>query len=218
MWNLPCSNKATCCSRTICPVVCAHSWPMIQKRRTNWKAITTQIEQILYWCRIPDNGWSRTVLHDKRHWRILTISRVTGLSWVHYSKRLKNIWSERLDSREHQNWTRIESHNLHATSKVNMEWEWELSVWTETILTGGSKFLMACISWSRNWATTRRTTASSRKPLRCSSKILRWKRMYLLLRADQRAKAKPWRRIPACSSTRNVPIGERTWTDIEVEN
>ena len=40
-------------------------------------------------------------------------------------------------------------------------------------------------SWSR---TTRRTTTTSRKLLRWISKNLRWKRMYLLLRADQRSK------------------------------
>ena len=39
--------------------------------------------------------------------------------------------------------------------------------------------------------------------------------MYLLLRADQKPKAKPRRRISASSSTRTLPIGERTWTDIE---
>ena len=33
-----------------------------------------------------------------------------------------------------------------------------------------------------------------------------------------KAKAKPRRRTLACSSTRTVPIGERTWTDIESEN
>ena len=26
-----------------------------------------RVIKILYWCRIPDNGWCRTVLHDKRH-------------------------------------------------------------------------------------------------------------------------------------------------------
>ena len=46
---------------------------------------------------------------------------------------------------------------------------------------------MAFICSSRTWA-TRRTTTTSRKLLRCSSKILRWKQMYLLLRADQRLK------------------------------
>ena len=39
--------------------------------------------------------------------------------------------------------------------------------------------------------------------------------MYLLLRADQKAKAKPRRRTSASSSTKTVPLGERTWTDIE---
>ena len=33
-----------------------------------------------------------------------------------------------------------------------------------------------------------------------------------------KAKAKPRRRTQAYSSTRTVPIGERTWTDIELEN
>ena len=33
-----------------------------------------------------------------------------------------------------------------------------------------------------------------------------------------KAKAKPQRRTPACSSTRTVPISERSWTDIEPEN
>ena len=31
-------------------------------------------------------------------------------------------------------------------------------------------------------------------------------------------KAKPRRRTPVCSSTSTVPIGEKTWTDIEPEN
>ena len=33
-----------------------------------------------------------------------------------------------------------------------------------------------------------------------------------------KAKAKPRRRTPACSSTRSVPISERFWTDIEPED
>ena len=31
-------------------------------------------------------------------------------------------------------------------------------------------------------------------------------------------KAKPRRRTPVCSSTRTVPIGERTWTDVEPQD
>ena len=65
---------------------------------------------------------------------------------------------------------------------VNMEWKSELSLWTKTILTHGSEFLMAWISWSQSW------TTMSRKPQKCSSKTLRWNRMHVLLRADRRLK------------------------------
>ena len=85
----------------------------VKIKRTKWKVITTrQSEQNLYWCRIPDHSWSRTVFHDERHWRILTMHRFSGLSWVHSAKRRKFIWTKRLDSREHQDWTRIGSYNL----------------------------------------------------------------------------------------------------------
>ena len=36
----------------------------------------------------------------------------------------------------------------------------------------------------------------------------------MILHAEQKAKAKPQGRNSANSSTRTVPIGERTWTDI----
>ena len=49
----------------------------------------------------------------------------------------------------------------------------ELCLWTKTMLTRGSEFLMTWISWSRTWA-TQRTTTTSRKPLRWSRKNLRW--------------------------------------------
>ena len=40
----------------------------------------------------------------------------------------------------------------------------------------------------------------------------------LAFASRSKAKAKPRRRTSACSSTRTVPIGERTWTDIEPED
>ena len=40
----------------------------------------------------------------------------------------------------------------------------------------------------------------------------------LAFASRSKAKAKPRRRTPACSSTRIVPINERSWTDIEPEN
>ena len=40
----------------------------------------------------------------------------------------------------------------------------------------------------------------------------------LAFASRSKAEAKPRRRTPACSSTRTVPIGERTWTDAEPED
>ena len=71
---------------------------------------------------------------------------------------------------------------------------------------------MAWISWSRLWA-TRRTTTTSRKLLRWSSKISRWRRMYLLLRADKRPKQNHEDGLLSA----HLPICERSWTDIEPE-
>ena len=39
----------------------------------------------------------------------------------------------------------------------------------------------------------------------------------LAFASQSKAKAKPRRRTSACSSTRTVPICERSWTDIEPE-
>ena len=53
------------------------------------------------------------------------------------------------------------------------------------------------------------------KFLKNSSKKMRYNWMRKILHADQRQKTKPQRREPAGSSSRAVPIGKRTWIDIE---
>ena len=45
---------------------------------------------------------------------------------------------------------------------VSTEWKSESCPWTRTILTLGSEFLMNQTSWSRTWATTKRTTPTNR--------------------------------------------------------
>ena len=76
---------------------------------TSGKASTTRsIVKDLYRCRIPENSWSRTVLHDKTYWRVC---RASDMSWVYVTTRRQINWTKRLDSREHPNWTRIGSHN-----------------------------------------------------------------------------------------------------------
>ena len=65
------------------------------------------------------------VVDDKRYCIIDTVHRCSGLSWVHFAKRWRNVWTERLDQREHQNWARIGSYNLFAC-KVNLKLRSEL--------------------------------------------------------------------------------------------
>ena len=50
-----------------------------------------RLSEFLYGCRIPDCCWSRTVFHDERHWRILTIHRCSGLSWIHTLPGIRGI-------------------------------------------------------------------------------------------------------------------------------
>ena len=73
------------------------------------------------------NSWSRTVFHDRSYWRVLTICRASDMSWVYASTRRQFNWPERLDSREHQNSTRVGSHNQ-LLARKNMEWKLELNL------------------------------------------------------------------------------------------
>ena len=51
-----------------------------------------------------------------------------------------------------------------------MEWTSGLSLWTKTILTRGSEFLMAWTSWSQTWS-TKSTTTTSRRTLQRRRKV-----------------------------------------------
>ena len=84
-----------------------HLRPRILYKKIYCERLSQQnrVIKFLNWCRIPDNGWCRTVLHYTRHWRILTIYWISGLSWVHFAKRWKIIWKSQP-----------------VPCKVNMEW------------------------------------------------------------------------------------------------
>ena len=75
---------------------------------------------------------------------------------------------------------------------------------------------MTWIRWSQTW-TTRIKTTTSRKPQRCSSKTLRWKRMYLLLRADRRLKQNHKDVFLPAHPQKLFLIGKRIWVDIELQ-
>ena len=125
------------------------------------------------------------------------------MSWIFFTTRWKINLTERLDSREHQNWTRIGSHN-----QLPARWKFELNLWTKTNLTRGSEFLMAWTNWSQTWS-TKSTTTTSKTPLQR-------RRKYLLLQGDQRLKQnREDLPLTTCSSSRTVHILERKWVHIE---
>ena len=131
-----CEKYSACQARTVRPVLAGQSDPLFEPARLlmttptpstevpaqeillqKYKERVERLQQqdrLIKFCtdaRFLKNSWSRTVLHDKGHWRVLTIHRISGMSWVHFATRWKINWPERLDSREHQNWARVRSHN-----------------------------------------------------------------------------------------------------------
>ena len=148
--------------------------------RTSGKAVTTEpCDQNLYWCRLLDKSWSRTVLDVKGHWRVLTIYRISGLSWVHFFKRDEK-------SSDPKGWirgpTKIGPVLEGTICCLHGKKELRSCPWTQTILNTGSEFLMAQTSWSRIW------TTMSRKSQKISSKNMRKNWMQKILHADRRRK------------------------------
>ena len=128
-----CDEYRICQTRTVKPVLAGQSDPLfppanlmvmtprpsteipaqenlLQKYEERVERLPQQ-ERVIKIC--IDAGFLTTVavLHDKRHWRVLTIYRTSGMSWVNFATRWKINWPERLDSREDQNWTRVRNHN-----------------------------------------------------------------------------------------------------------
>ena len=192
---------------------CTKRFFIAKIKRTNWKVITTrQIEQILYWCRIPDYSWSRTVFHDERHWRILTIHRFSGFSWVHFAKRRRFIWTKRLDQREHQNLARIGSYNLLPTGKFGVE------IRVKSVNKDNSHSWVRISHGLKKLVTNLNNKDQDDNEQETSE--MQFEEYALKLTAGDfasrsKGKAKPQRRDSASSSTRTIPIGERTWTDVE---
>ena len=71
-----------------------------------------------------------------------------------------------------------------------MEWKLELNLWTKTILTRGSEFLMDWISWSQTWSTKKYDD-------------------------NEQETSETKTEVFACSSSRTVPIIRRILIDIE---
>ena len=65
---------------------------------------------------------------------------------------------------------------------------------------------------------TKSTTTTSRETSETKTEVFALKTEVLAFASRSKTKAKPQRRISANSSTKTIPIGERTWTDIEPQD
>ena len=182
--------------------------------KNEWDSLftTKSCHLIVYWCRFLDNGWRRTVLHDRRHWRILTIYRTSGLSWVHFATRWKIIWTERLDSTEHQNWTRIGSYNLVAF-KVNMEWKSEFESGNEDTSHSCVRISHGLNKLVTDLSNNKENDNNEQETSEMQFEDFALKTNVLAFASRSKAEAKPQRRTAASSSAETVPIGERKKMD-----
>ena len=162
--------------------------------------------------RIPGHSWSRTVFHDERHWRIYTIHRFSGLSWVHFAKRWKIIWPERLDQREHQNWTALEVTTSYLQGKYGVE------IRIESVNKDNSHSWVR-ISHGLNKLVTdlnnKEDDDNEQETSEMQFEDFALKTNVLAFASRSKAKATPRRRTSASSSTRTAPVCERSWTDVE---
>ena len=123
MQILPCENRETCFGVTIWPIVCAHKcdeniytfdqWSCASPR-TSGQAVTTKIVWLNFV--MMQDCWQR-LMSDSTAW-------VTCRGYT-LPRDEKIIWPEKLDSREHQNWARIGSHNQLPTRLIwSGNWNW----------------------------------------------------------------------------------------------
>ena len=153
--------------------------------KTNWSNFVLMQDS---WPQLKSDSISRRkTLHNSHN-----SHRVSSLSWVHFAKRRRNIWTGRLDSRD--NWTRIGSCNLFLHGKYGME----IPI----------KFVNKDNSHGSNKLVTNLNNDEQK------TSEVQFEEYALKLNASDfacrsKAKAKPQRRESAGSSPRTIPIGER---------
>ena len=131
---------------------------------------TRSIDKDLYWCRILENS-----LSDNTSWQnILTSSDNLQSHWHVVGILYHEMTYQPIQMVGFKGTPKLEMYwkSQPDTYKVNTEWKSELNLWTKTILTRGSEFLMAWTIWSQTWS-TRSATITSRRPPQRSVKYSR---------------------------------------------
>ena len=177
-------------------------------QRTNWKVTTTrQNEQILYGCKIPDYKWNRTILHDERHWRILSIHRFSGCreytlprdenlsepkGWIRGNTKIGPVLDVATCCLQNKYGVEI---RINSVNKDNSH--------SRVRISHGYELEQQRPKWKR----------ARNLKMQFDECALKLNASYFASRSE--ARAKPQRRDSASSSTRTIPIEERFWTDIE---
>ena len=232
MWRiqiLPCYNRETCFGRTIWPIVCAEKFvdentytfeddPAKEDRLQKYQERVERLSQqnhVIKFC--TDAGFLTTV--DVGQY-FVTKDTDEFSQFAESVACREYILPRDEKSSDPKGWIRgntqigpvLEVTTSYLQGKYGVETRIEPvnkdnpHSWTR--ISHGLNRLVADLN------KTRRTTKTSKKPVRCSCKILRWRRMYLLLRTEQRLKQNHKDvLLPA-----HLPIGERKWTDIEPED
>ena len=164
----------------------------------------------MYWCRIPDHSWSRTVFHDERHWRILTSHRYS-MACREYTLPIDENLSES------QDWIRrntkigpvLEVTTCCLQSKYGVEVRIESNKDRSHSWVRISHGLNKLVTNLNNNEQETSVMQFEDYALKSNARAFA---------SGSKAKAKRQRRISASSSTKTFLIGERTWTDIEPED
>ena len=212
--SLPCKNGETCHGRTIWPIVRANKFvdentyifDRCQSTKNEWKGYHNKIV------------WLSFVLMQDS-WQQLTSDSTSWQKTLKNSHNLQNQWhvvSTRCQ--EMKNYlTRKCWKSQPATYEVNVE----RKIRIESVNTDNSHSWVR-ISHGLNKVVTdlsnKEDDDNEQETSEMQFEDFALKTNVLAFASRSKAKAKPRRRTPACSSTRTVPISERSWTDIEPEN
>ena len=173
---------------------------------------TRQIEQILYGCRIPDHSWNRPVFHMTKD--------TADLSQFHAVACREYTLPREEDTSEPKGWirgnTKIGPELEVTTCCLQGKYGVEISI--KTVNKDNSH------SWVRISHGWNKLVTNLNNKEQDDNEQETWEMQFeeyaLKFNASDfasrsKAKAKPQRRDSACSSTRTILIGERTWTDVE---
>ena len=176
---------------------------------TSGKALTTRSgDKDLYWCRIPENSWSLTVLHDKgtlmsshnsqNQWHV--VSTLCHEMKIQLTRKVGFEGTPKLDPC----WK-----SQQVTCKVNMEWKIRIESVNKdvSIFHELNKLVTDLID--------KEDDDNGQKTLETKTEAFALKTDVLGFASRSKAKAKSRTPTSACSSTRTVPIRERIRTDIE---